>query len=527
MKPMIAILIALVICGPVAGQTSPTQKNGAPAAATSSQPSAQASAVQLKEEDCGCDVAPPDVVATVNGVKITAKEIEDPLKDAVSSLRKQAIEARGRELYLQVNSRLLDAEAKKRGTTQTKLLEQEVISKVGEPTEQEAQAFYNKNRVRIQGEFKEVKAQIIDYLRNQRQGEEAKKFADRLRATADVKVLVEKAAPPANDSNRAQPLAIVNGLTITSGDLEDALRPLVFNVQEQIYKLRKQQLDMAINTALLEQEAQKRKVTATVLLEAEVKPKAKTIADDEVKKFYEENKEKIGATFTQVKDSIKRYLEQKEEHSTQGAFAQQLRREATIQVFLTAPDPPEYAISTEDQPWKGELDAPVTIVMFTDFECQSCAQTRSIIERLLAEYVGQVKLFVRDFPLEKHANAFKAAEAAEAAHEQGKYWHYAPLLYQNQSVLTPENLKTYATQIGLDRKKFDDALDSGRLSDKVRRDLQDGLKLGVNATPAVFINGRLVRERTYDFVKAAIETALARKQKESADGNATPASKSR
>jgi protein-disulfide isomerase len=107
-----------------------------------------------------------------------------------------------------------------------------------------------------------------------------------------------------------------------------------------------------------------------------------------------------------------------------------------------------------------------------------------------------------------HQNAEKAAEAAEAAREQGKYWEYTAILFKNQEALEVPKLKTYATQIGLDRAKFDQALDSGKFYDKVQRDLREGEKLGVNATPTIFVNGKRLRDKTPESLKAAIDAAL-------------------
>src|SRR5690349_3084386 len=98
--------------------------------------------------------------------------------------------------------------------------------------------------------------------------------------------------------------------------------------------------------------------------------------------------------------------------------------------------------------------------------------------------------------------------ASKAARELGKYREYAALLFTNQKSLELENLKQYASQLGLDRKKFDTALDSGKFAPKVKRDLADGDKIGVDSTPSLFINGKRTRERSKEALRAAIETAL-------------------
>jgi protein-disulfide isomerase len=130
------------------------------------------------------------------------------------------------------------------------------------------------------------------------------------------------------------------------------------------------------------------------------------------------------------------------------------------------------------------------------------------LERLLAEYADRVRLVVRDFPLSQHEHAAKAAEAAEAAREQGKYWEFIALLYSRQSALQPEKLKEYATELGLDRERFDAALASNKFTDKVQRDLLDGQKLGVGGTPTLYLNGKRISDRSYEGLKASIEEAL-------------------
>ncbi len=112
---------------------------------------------------------------------------------------------------------------------------------------------------------------------------------------------------------------------------------------------------------------------------------------------------------------------------------------------------------------------------------------------------------MRDYPLTQHENAFKAAEAAEAAREQGKYWEYTAKLFANQSALGVDQLKQYATQVGLDRAKFDAALDSGKFKAQVERDILDGNKLNVRGTPSLFVNGRPVSDISYEGLKRAID----------------------
>jgi protein-disulfide isomerase len=263
---------------------------------------------------------------------------------------------------------------------------------------------------------------------------------------------------------------------------------------------------LTINDTLLIQEAQKRKITTNALLDAEVKPKQ--VTEDQARLFFEQNKERVSGDFAQTKDSIISYLQQIELRTAERSFVDKLRVAATVEVFLKAPESPVFPVSTADQPSLGNANAAVTIVLFTDFQCPSCAAIHPELERVVRENAGRVRLVARDFPLSQHAEAFKAAEAAEAAREQGKYWEYVHVLMQNQAALGVEKLKSFASELGLDQARFDSALDSGKFAEIVQRDVDDGLKLGLKGTPSLFINGRRVNAKSYEELQASVDAAV-------------------
>lgn len=314
MKKLLAAIVILIACSPFVVQAQ----------------------TQNPAEDCGCEVqALPPVLAIVNGVTITPKDLEKTTGEAIRNLQKQVIEARKRELDLQVNSKLLASEAKKRGLTTAKLLEQEVVAKVKAPTQAEAQTFFDQNKTRIDGDFNSVKDDILKYLLNERQRVEAKKFADGLRAASNTVVKVAQAVAPRNESERAQVLAVVDGENITSGDVEDSLKSLISDVQQKAYDLRKNELDLIINDTLLAQEAQKRKITTNGLLDAEVKPKP--VTEEKARAFHEQNRERLSGEFAETKDAIMIYLQQAELRIAERAYVEKLRAAASVQVFLQAP----------------------------------------------------------------------------------------------------------------------------------------------------------------------------------------------
>lgn len=174
--------------------------------------------------------------------------------------------------------------------------------------------------------------------------------------------------------------------------------------------------------------------------------------------------------------------------------------------------PSRVQVSADDDPVKGSKNAPVTIIEFSDFQCPYCArfftQTLPLIEENYIK-TGKVKLVYRDFPLSFHQHAQKAAEAAECADEQGKFWEYHDKIFENQNVLDTASLKQYAKDLGLDVTKFDGCLDSGRMASEVQKDFRDGSQYGVSGTPSFFINGiNLVGAQPYSAFRQVIEQEL-------------------
>jgi protein-disulfide isomerase len=167
----------------------------------------------------------------------------------------------------------------------------------------------------------------------------------------------------------------------------------------------------------------------------------------------------------------------------------------------------------DDDTIKGDPDAPVTIVEFSDFECPFCArfyeQTLGQIEE---EYVktGKVKMVFRDFPLGFHANAQKAAEAAECAGEQGKFWEMHDALFDKGVSGGVSSFKQFAADLELDTAEFDECLDSDSMADEVKKDFADGQAAGISGTPGSIVNGQLITgAQPFSVFKQVIEAALA------------------
>jgi len=148
--------------------------------------------------------------------------------------------------------------------------------------------------------------------------------------------------------------------------------------------------------------------------------------------------------------------------------------------------------SVADAPMLGRADAPVTLVEFSDYQCPFCQRFfATTLPTLKKDYIdaGKVRYVFRDFPLEMHPHARKAAEAAHCAGEQGKYWEMHDMLFQHQAALAPPQLAEHARTLGVDEAKFAECLSSGRHAPRVERGLADGAAAGVQGTPG-FVVGK-------------------------------------
>jgi protein-disulfide isomerase len=163
---------------------------------------------------------------------------------------------------------------------------------------------------------------------------------------------------------------------------------------------------------------------------------------------------------------------------------------------------------------KGNKDSSVILVEYSDFQCPACGAYFPLIERIVSESSTTIKFVYRHFPLTQHANAVPAAQAAEAAGKQGKFWEMYEKIFTTQkewetSTTVDKIFYNYATQMGLDMAKFDVDYKSKEVTDKINNDLKSGLKAGINSTPTFYLNGnKISNPQSYEEFKKIIDEAI-------------------
>jgi protein-disulfide isomerase len=296
-----------------------------------------------------------------------------------------------------------------------------------------------------------------------------------------------RAATPANT-----PAAQVGDEIISLEEIQQSLQNELLNVERERYRLIDAKLAEVIADKLLAAEAKRRGITVAELVKQEIDAKAAPVPDDEVERFIAANRARIGpGDSPELKLKVWGYLREQKTAQRRSEYIRSLWTQAGVKVFLA--DPTAAKIDAGKGFARGDEKAPVKIVEFSDFQCPFCKAATATMHQLLDEYAGKVRWVFRDYPIANiHPLAPKAHEAARCAAEQEKFWQYHDLLFERSPLLAPPELKQYARELKLDGEAFDRCLDSGKHQAAVASDVREGQRLGIDGTPAFFINGRLL-----------------------------------
>ncbi|CAN5601819.1 thioredoxin domain-containing protein [soil metagenome] len=406
----------------------------------------------------------------------TAANLDKNVREAWLNLPATIAGAKKQFLENQIKNSLLETEAKARKITLDELYKTEVKNKVAAPTQEQIKQIYELNKSALDNKsLEEVRPQIADFLRRKPEGEIFDKFIASLKAK--YKITSGKDVTAAN-LKPSDILATVGTRQITFEEFEKQFRPNLYEIEMTIFEAVEENLKDSIQAELLETEAAERQISSGDIIAREVTDKMKDFSDEE-------------------RDFLS------------NALRKRLFTKYKAKILIKEPAPFVQNISIADEPSKGTTNAPVTIVMFTDFQCSACAATYPVLKRVIAEYGDKIHFVVRDFPIVSiHENAFQAALAANVANRQGKFFQYKELLYNNQNALDAESLKKYATELGLDLKKFEADMKDEKLAAEIRQDMADGEKYGVGGTPTIFVNGVKVITLSARSFRKAIERNL-------------------
>lgn len=295
---------------------------------------------------------------------------------------------------------------------------------------------------------------------------------------------------------------------ITLEEIDKGIRPKIMDLQDQLFKERLRWLE----AQLLELEAARQNIPLAKLVRQNVDEKIE-VTDEDIQKFLEENPARVPeADMDKARKDVESFLWREKGKALFKDFLAVLKKKYKFQHDLPTPNRVAIQSNPRSGPETGPTDAKVTIVEFSDFECSFCKKAHGKIKEMLEKYKGTVRLVFRYYPLESHEHSRPAAYAAICAHQQGKFWPFADLLFEEQgrmkTVPMEKLMLEHAERAGLDKDLFQSCLDSGKGKKMVEADAEEGGQYGVDSTPSFFVNGYFISGFEPEEIKRIIEKEL-------------------
>ncbi|MCT4642709.1 MAG: thioredoxin domain-containing protein [Bacteriovoracaceae bacterium] len=294
--------------------------------------------------------------------------------------------------------------------------------------------------------------------------------------------------------------AVGNGIAAKIGDIEITQKELNEGLESKLYEAEMKKFDIKFGKVqnliiqkLMDADPNKKGLTNDQYRDKYITSSIK-ISNKQVAEFIKERKIPSQHVNDQLREKIVNYLKEGEMKKAVDSWLAKKTKSKNIEIFFEKPRRPVFNVQVGDSPYKGNKDAKVTIVEFSDFQCPYCSRATQVLKDIQKKYGSKVKIVFKQYPLPFHNQAKSAAVAALCANEQGmrKFWDMHDAMFADQSKLSKKDLKQTAKKIGLDQTKFDKCLDSNKYLAKVEAEIKEGSKVSVQSTPTFFVNGKQI-----------------------------------
>ncbi|MGC9965153.1 MAG: thioredoxin domain-containing protein [Syntrophobacteraceae bacterium] len=306
--------------------------------------------------------------------------------------------------------------------------------------------------------------------------------------------LSRHATAGAQCGDEADIAATVGGEVITNQRLDVLLGSKILETRRDIYRMKKEKLDQLIVEKILDKEAKQQGKTPENLVEQIAPSDSLQVGEPEIDKYLQDNQERLQdykGSIPELRDRLRAFLEQQKRSQAIRDYTRALEPKYGVRVFMPMPSMPKVKVDIQGAPSRGPSDAPVTIIEFSDYQCPACRSTHEVVRQVSAAYGDKIRWVFKDYPLRRHKDAFKAAEASHCAQDQGKFWEYREKLYSAPD-LAPANLVNLAVEVGMSPERFSQCLQDSRYRALVEKNVQDAVETGVDRTPSFMINGVVV-----------------------------------
>ncbi len=316
-------------------------------------------------------------------------------------------------------------------------------------------------------------------------------------------------------------VARVAGQDITMEELDVALAGRLHDLEQQAWRARRERLERLVEDRVLTLEAKARGMDVPGLVRAEVLSKQQPVSNATVEAYIQDNRAAIKGfkgSEEELRERVREFLTGQRDTRLVTALAQGLYPKYQVSVTLPEPRPRLVSVDPAGSPVLGPANATVLVAEFSDYECPACRKGHETVRQVRAQYAdpstGRVRWVFKDFPLDMHKDARKAAEAARCAVAQGKFWEMQDALYAAPD-LAVDKLPELAARTGLDPEAMARCLAGNEQAPAVNRDLDQARRLGLEATPTFVIGGRIVTGTPNpERFKELLDTALAEAARE-------------
>ena len=271
------------------------------------------------------------------------------------------------------------------------------------------------------------------------------------------------------------------------------LRTLLYDLDLDYYRQRQVLADELLFEIFLKTEADRRGIPHEALAEELLAYEAPS--EQDMRDFYESNQDRIGHPYEEIRERIDQHLRAQRLRARKAELLEKVKSEGDYASLLESPEPPPLEIATEGFPRRGAKVPRFTIVEFGDYQCPHCAKAARVLERIIERYPDDVQVVYMDFPINRSGISRTVSEGAACAQRQGQFWEYHDLAFEHQSTLDGESPAVFAKTLGLDQAAFADCLNGNGPKAHVARAEREARRLGLKATPSIFVNGRPLRSR--------------------------------
>lgn len=288
-------------------------------------------------------------------------------------------------------------------------------------------------------------------------------------------------------------VARVGDELIHEQELNEALSSQIYKLERQIYELKMDRLEYLIDSKLIALDAKEKGLSPEVYT-FKVFNEAAEVTDQDVDQYIQGNpgiETNWKGREDELRKRVKDYLKSIKAKENIDKVTAPLKDKFPVEIFLEQPALPVTSISQGSSPAIGPEEASVVVYEFSDYQCPSCRKMHQVSLKIRKKYKGKIKWIFKDYPLDRHKDAWPMAQAAWCAKEQDKFWEYQEFLYAVEGNPDLETYKGFAKKLNLDVDQFGQCFESGKYKAMIEREKLEGKEAGVSSTPSFVINGRL------------------------------------